>query len=428
MTRASFVSLLIALAPALSWAGAGSIDGGQVSILNISTETAVYSTTMKPLVMRCLAADGVTFESCGGGGSGVVTTSAPVLGVGSVADPIRVDPSSVTLLGPVIDSAEVSFNYAGSSSKGGAATSVASGGVDFSTITTALNAKADTFVGISSVCAAGQYLSSGTWSNGVLVGGGCVPVGGVTGSTWSVVAGDIIPTDTNNNIRITKINPTFNIENNSTSQYSQAQIVFDTTNQASDIRYVLSAEKLSAGSGGSSSYFIRRQTGGDWLDYARFNSAGTNDVTFNYTKSAGLSYGPVNIANGDFQRGGNSVAWMTHFQQASSDRQSSTTGGFTNKTTLTTGSLPSGTYRIGLSAEIAESNATYDTLLRVQVNGADVANINEEFQDTANWLPKSGFYYHTGSGVTTVTLDFGSDNTLNTASIRRARLELWRVQ
>jgi len=49
MTRASFVSLLIALAPALSWAGAGSIDGGQVSILNISTETAVYSTTMKPL-------------------------------------------------------------------------------------------------------------------------------------------------------------------------------------------------------------------------------------------------------------------------------------------------------------------------------------------------------------------------------------------
>jgi len=68
MTRASFVSLLIALAPALSWAGAGSIDGGQVSILNISTETAVYSTTMKPLVMRCLAADGVTFESCGGGG------------------------------------------------------------------------------------------------------------------------------------------------------------------------------------------------------------------------------------------------------------------------------------------------------------------------------------------------------------------------
>jgi hypothetical protein len=44
-------------------------------------------------------------------------------------------------------------------------------------IYTALGTKQSSFVGISSKCANGQYMSSGTWVNGVLTGGGCVVAG-----------------------------------------------------------------------------------------------------------------------------------------------------------------------------------------------------------------------------------------------------------
>ena len=54
------------------------------------------------------------------------------------------------------------------------------------TIESALAGKQASFVGISSGCAAGQFLSTGTWVNGVTTGGGCVAVaslvGGINGS------------------------------------------------------------------------------------------------------------------------------------------------------------------------------------------------------------------------------------------------------
>ncbi len=69
------------------------------------------------------------------------------------------------------------------------------GGVDFSTITTALAGKLSNTaaipgalidlstynfvtVGITSSCAAGYTISTGTWTNGILTGGGCVAIGG----------------------------------------------------------------------------------------------------------------------------------------------------------------------------------------------------------------------------------------------------------
>lgn len=58
--------------------------------------------------------------------------------------------------------------------------------VDLSTVTTALAGKQASFVGITSACAAGFYLSTGTYANGVVTGGGCVAVvNGTNGSPGS---------------------------------------------------------------------------------------------------------------------------------------------------------------------------------------------------------------------------------------------------
>lgn len=84
-------------------------------------------------------------------GQTTVTTSSPISGNGSSGSP-------VTLTG-----------------------AVPTGLVDLSTVTSALAGKANTFTGISSSCAAGFYLSTGTWANGVTTGGGCVSVLNGTG-------------------------------------------------------------------------------------------------------------------------------------------------------------------------------------------------------------------------------------------------------
>ena len=118
-----------------------------------------------------------------------------------------------------------------------------------------------------------------------------------------------------------------------------------------------------------------------------------------------------------------------NFQQGNSDGESSTTSGtFQQKLRVTTPSLPSGTYRIGFYYEWHKSGLT-DFVSRVQVNDTtDIMSGFEEAPDagTDQWFVRGGFGYYTGSGVLNIDLDYhagGSD----TARIRRARLEIWRV-
>lgn len=63
--------------------------------------------------------------------------------------------------------------------------------IDLSTVTTALAGKANTFVGITSSCAAGYYLSSGTWANGITTGGGCVLASAGGGNPTGPAGGDL---------------------------------------------------------------------------------------------------------------------------------------------------------------------------------------------------------------------------------------------
>lgn len=145
--------------------------------------------------------------------------------------------------------------------------------------------------------------------------------------------------------------------------------------------------------------------------------------TDDYLKWNGSAWVPASVGGGIFG---------SEFQQASSDTQSTTTSTtFQQKLRLTTGTLPSGTYRIAWYYEYHISSTTYDFEGRVQIgDSTTIHEIREEAQDagTDQWEPCGGFYYHTGSGVLNIDLDYcRSSASGGTAYIRKARLEIWRV-
>ena len=122
----------------------------------------------------------------------------------------------------------------------------------------------------------------------------------------------------------------------------------------------------------------------------------------------------------------------SEMQQTSSDGLSSTTSTtFQQKLRMTTASLPSGTYRIAWSYEWRCQNTSYDFRGQVQIN--DTTTIMEQRQESqdagSDQLHKnSGFYYHTGSGVLDIDVDYCiSDGAGGSAYIQRARLEIWRA-
>jgi hypothetical protein len=117
-------------------------------------------------------------------------------------------------------------------------------------------------------------------------------------------------------------------------------------------------------------------------------------------------------------------------QETSSESQSNTTSeSFQNKLTMTTPSLPAGKYRIGWYAEMLGANTGVSWEMRVQLD--DTTNLClplKEPRDSTDWFPVSGMAYQTLSAAThTIDIDFRSEDAGVTTSIRRARLEIWRV-
>lgn len=66
---------------------------------------------------------------------------------------------------------------------------------------------------------------------------------------------------------------------------------------------------------------------------------------------------------------------------------------------------------------------------QVTVNSDVIAEHYQEVKDNAaaQWHNSSGFYYYTGSGNTIINLNYCSSSAGQTARIRRARLDVWRV-
>jgi hypothetical protein len=127
----------------------------------------------------------------------------------------------------------------------------------------------------------------------------------------------------------------------------------------------------------------------------------------------------------------------TWSQYATSSGESSYTGSATlqSKVAFTTPSLPAGDYRVGWSFENGCNGDDKELAFRVRVDSTIVMEtlVKEKGKTTdtpAVWHHKGGFGYVTlGAGTHTVDLFYGlgSGSTGDTAYIRRARLEIWRV-
>jgi len=118
-----------------------------------------------------------------------------------------------------------------------------------------------------------------------------------------------------------------------------------------------------------------------------------------------------------------------NFHQAASEAEDTTTNpAYTTKVTLTTASLPAGTYYIGWSAEVASSATNRDAKAQVLLDGA--TTIAERFHTTnlGAYTSFSGFYIVAlTAAIHTVDIQHARIANGGTSYIRRARLTLWRV-
>jgi len=134
----------------------------------------------------------------------------------------------------------------------------------------------------------------------------------------------------------------------------------------------------------------------------------------------------------------NQPEFGTEYDSAEDDTESNTTSTtFQQKLILTTGSLPVGTYRIGYYCEFKSDDgdndgaeAQVDLDAGTIIAQADVQNARPSFLGTAQgmWTVLGGVKEVTfGSATThTIEIDYRQTNS-NTARIRRARIEIWRI-
>jgi len=124
----------------------------------------------------------------------------------------------------------------------------------------------------------------------------------------------------------------------------------------------------------------------------------------------------------------------TYFNEASDDTDSSTTStSWSQKVRLTTASLPVGKYRIGWSYNIRGASTSVSPRTQVQINDTDTVHtylFEPKDASTNEEDAVGGFYYYTvaSAGATlNIDLDYSSETTGSSMTIRRARLEFWRV-
>ena len=126
----------------------------------------------------------------------------------------------------------------------------------------------------------------------------------------------------------------------------------------------------------------------------------------------------------------NQSIFGSEFQEVSDESNDSTTSStYQQKIRMTTSLLPTGKYRVGWFWEWNVSNSSADAEFRVQLNDTtDITNTVIESQDSVNYHPHSGFYYLDNvSGVQNIDIDYRINSGNGTITIRKARLEIWRI-
>jgi len=121
---------------------------------------------------------------------------------------------------------------------------------------------------------------------------------------------------------------------------------------------------------------------------------------------------------------------ISYAESEEEDSTGSTT--WQQKLRLTTPNLEAGNYRIGWYYEWKFANGRFDFKHRISLDDDDsnpLAETNISPKNTDNWRPDSGF--ETGvflsAGVHHIDMDYCTSKSNKSAYIRRARLEIWRV-
>ena len=135
-------------------------------------------------------------------------------------------------------------------------------------------------------------------------------------------------------------------------------------------------------------------------------------------------------ADGTWAAPAGSATFGSQYHSATSEGEDTTTStSYQTKLTLTTSSLPSGTYLLSWSAEVGNSQRDRDTL--VKISDASVGTLNEarkgKVDTDGGYTILSGSYELASiSGVRTITMGY-KVNTTDTAKIRCARFTFWRI-
>lgn len=103
---------------------------------------------------------------------------------------------------------------------------------------------------------------------------------------------------------------------------------------------------------------------------------------------------------------------------------------YINKLVLTVSGVPPGVYRASWYYEFNYPTSSFAMFTRVQMDDNEVlAEVAQRALSSADWFAASGFGYVTLSGISHhLDLDYRSDKLNQAAGIRRARLELRRIE
>ena len=110
--------------------------------------------------------------------------------------------------------------------------------------------------------------------------------------------------------------------------------------------------------------------------------------------------------------------------------QTTTSTSYENALTFTTSAVPSGTYRVGWSYEW-KGNTGRDFEARLQVdNSTTLMEVNMEAKDNGSWFGVGGFgnvTFDSNKDSTIIDFDFATEASDRTMTIRKLRLEFYRI-
>lgn len=172
----------------------------------------------------------------------------------------------------------------------------------------------------------------------------------------------------------------------------------------------------------NSSFVLASQTGNFTL---LFRNSSTGYIPIQYNTNFALLDASNQLYNSNIP----AHLCGTQFNYVQNELETTTTSTtFQTKLTLNVSNLQIGTYRISVSYTGNGSSTSYNFESRIMVGGVQLGGTHiQRITNVANYTPVARTFFKTLSGNTTIQLQWRSNNTLGTARIKDAVIELWRV-